>query len=270
MHFIKMHGCGNDYIFVDLNRWRMETGDKTDGELARKMSDRHFGIGADGVIAVGREGKQFRMVMYNADGSRGEMCGNGIRCAAAYCIRKGWTRERSFTIRSANRAGMVTILSEDCSDFVVGVNLGRALPLGETVSDGSLPGVGTITGISMGNPHGVVLTEDAASVPVEELGPVLERITLFPQGANIEFVTVVDPQTIVMRVWERGSGVTLACGSGACAAAAVCMQKGLTNDAITVKLLGGDLQVSRDKEGDMILTGPAVTVFEGEYGSEST
>ncbi len=277
MHFTKMQGCGNDYVFVDGEREKIPR--ERRGGLARRISDRHCGVGSDGLILIlpGRQAP-FEMEMYNADGSRAEMCGNGIRCVAKYVYDRGMIREREFGIESGGQVKSVKILKGEETplsllpekaapggrESLVRVNMGRPVLGAETVIYSR-----KLFRVSMGNPHAVVLLEDQEPWTVEKEGPVLENAPCFPDRTNVEFVRVQDRGEIRMRVWERGTGETLACGSGACAAAAVCMQKGLTDREITVKLLGGELRIAWEREdGDLFLTGPAVTVFQGEYPDE--
>ena len=270
MYFTKMQGCGNDYVFVDGEKEEIPRELRSD--LARRISDRHYGVGSDGLIFIlpGRLAP-FEMEMYNADGSRAEMCGNGIRCVAKYVHDKGKIRERTFEIESAGQVRRVELLDPEmsapeelgeaglCSQ--IRVNMGRPILGEETVIYSK-----KLFRVSMGNPHAVVLLKETDPWCVEKEGPLLESAPCFPDRTNVEFVKVEDRETIRMRVWERGTGETLACGSGACAAAAVCMQKGLTDRKITVKLLGGELQIAWEREdSDMFLTGPAVTAYEGRY-----
>lgn len=270
MHFTKMQGCGNDYVFVDGEREEIPRELRSD--LARRVSDRHYGVGSDGLIFI-LPGKlaPFEMEMYNADGSRSEMCGNGIRCVAKYVHDKGKILENTFEIESGGQVRRVEILDPNVSPAgesvegsrcsLVRVNMGRPILGTETVIYSK-----KLFRVSMGNPHAVVLLKESAPWCVEKEGPLLENASCFPDRTNVEFVKVEDRETVRMRVWERGTGETLACGSGACAAAAVCMQKGLTDRKITVKLLGGELQIAWEREdSDMFLTGPAVTAYEGRY-----
>ncbi len=277
MHFTKMQGCGNDYVFVDGEREKIPR--ERRGDLARRISDRHYGVGSDGLILIlpGRQAP-FKMEMYNADGSRAEMCGNGIRCVAKYVYDRGMIQAREFGIESGGQVRSVKILegeemplsllpekaAQGGRESLVRVNMGRPVLGAETVIYSR-----KLFRVSMGNPHAVVLLEDQEPWTVEKEGPVLENAPCFPDRTNVEFVRVQNREEIQMRVWERGTGETLACGSGACAAAAVCMQKGLTDREITVKLLGGELRIAWEREdGDLFLTGPAVTVFQGEYPDE--
>lgn len=280
MKFTKMQGCGNDYIFVDGETERIPK--ERRGELARRISDRHFGVGSDGLIFILPGSRApFEMEMYNSDGSRAQMCGNGIRCVAKYVCDRGKINRKKFQIESAGSVREVEILERRfdqeretggriCGNGflsprtdgvdMVRVNMGSPDFLPDQVIFSK-----KLFCVSMGNPHAVLLLqEDSWTVDTE--GPLLEKAPCFPERTNVEFVRVESRESIRMRVWERGTGETLACGSGACAAAAVCIQKGLTDEEITVKLLGGELQVAWDREeNNLFLTGPAVTVYEGEY-----
>ena len=310
MQFTKMHGCGNDYVVVDGRGGRLNARER--GELARRLCARHFGVGADGllILQVGSRA-EFEMEMYNPDGSRGESCGNGLRCAAKYLRDRGWTDERQFTVETM---GAVKVLEELevpamgpggrlAGDTAMGPG-GRLAGGTATRRDSRFMGQGDVSFwrvnmgipvfgsadakgnlgewrkrlqgleaycVSMGNPHAVIFMEgEAGEWPVTTLGPKLERDESFPGRTNVEFVRVLDRKRVEMRVWERGAGETLACGTGACAAAAVCMQKHLTDDEITVTLLGGELMILRKEDtGEIFLTGPAETVFEGELRIET-
>ena len=276
MKFTKMHGCGNDYIYVDGSLEKIEPADKP--RLAKKLSDRHFGVGGDGVIFINpSEEADFEMEMYNADGSRAEMCGNGIRCVAKYVYDKGLTEKKKISIVSAGKVKELKLAIQDKKVIFVKVNMGEpefsaekivVRSAHERVINEPITLLGEeyrITCVSMGNPHAVLFLENWDGIAVEKLGYALENHDLFPNRTNVEFVRVIDRSTIEMRVWERGTGETLACGTGACAAAAACMVNGLTGEQVTVKLLGGDLEIFWDREkNQMFMTGPAEFVFEGE------
>ena len=276
MKFTKMHGCGNDYIYVDGSREKIDPADKP--RLAKKLSDRHFGVGGDGVIFINlSEEADFEMEMYNADGSRAEMCGNGIRCVAKYVYDKGLTEKKKISIVSAGKVKELKLAIQDKKVIFVKVNMGEPEFLAEKIVVRSahervinepitlLGEEYRITCVSMGNPHAVLFLENWDGIAVEKLGYALENHDLFPNRTNVEFVRVIDQSTIEMRVWERGTGETLACGTGACAAAAACMVNGLTGEQVTVKLLGGDLEIFWDRnQNQMFMTGPAEFVFEGE------
>ena len=275
MKFTKMHGIGNDYIYVDCFRETVEQ----PSEVAKKISDRHFGIGSDGLILIfPSEMADFRMDMYNADGSRGEMCGNGIRCVAKYVYDKGLTDKTRISVETLGGIKELKLTVKDGLVSLVRVNMGAPklaaakIPvvadtdrvIGQTLTvEGKEYAV---TCVSMGNPHCVVfLDEDVKGLDLERIGPGFERHGRFPNRINTEFVNVLDEETIRMRVWERGSGETLACGTGACAAAVAAVLNGRTKDEVTVKLLGGDLRIWWDRREDAVfMTGAAETVFEGE------
>lgn len=279
MRFTKLQGCGNDYVALDGRG--MALGDEGRGQLAKRICDRHYGIGADGLLIL-KTGQlaTFEMEMYNPDGTRGESCGNGLRCVGKFLYDNGWTTQKRFeveTMGSVKRLEMLETgrwISGKGAETVWRVDMGSARPFPDdipvTVGDGPVM-VGDLPvkvhPVSVGNPHAVFFPQEVEPMewPVAKLGPLIETAKCFPQGANVEFVKVMDRKRIVMRTWERGAGETLSCGTGACAAAAVCMQKDLTDEEITVTLLGGDLLVSKEKpDGHLFLTGPAVTVFEGE------
>ncbi len=280
MKFTKMHGCGNDYVYVDCTEHMLA--DPSAAAIA--VSDRHFGVGGDGLILICPSDRaDFRMAMYNADGSEGSMCGNGIRCVAKFVYDKGLTDKTTLNIET--KAGIktleLTVENEKVSlvkvnmgmpDFraeaVPVVGLGREVPgLGEGVIGQAVTVAGkpwTMTCLSMGNPHAVVWVDDVASLPLEQIGPAFEHAPYFPDRVNTEFVQVLNDHEINMRVWERGSGETLACGTGACASAAACYLNGRTGTQVMVHLRGGDLAVELGEDGCIYMTGPATTVFEGE------
>ncbi len=278
LKFTKMHGCGNDYIYIDGARERIPAEQKPG--LVRRLSDRHFGIGGDGVIFINPSDQaDFEMEMYNMDGTRAEMCGNGIRCVAKYVYDKGLTDQTQISVISAGRIKYLDLHVENDRVSTVKVNMGEPIlkaceiPVlaeeekGEVIAEPiELEGkTYRMTCVSMGNPHAVVFVEDVQDFPLEQVGPGLEKHPRFPKRVNAEFVKILDEETIEMRVWERGTGETLACGTGACAAAVACSLNGLTKDTVTVKLLGGTLQIQWNKaENRVYMTGPATTVFEGE------
>ena len=283
MKFTKMEGCGNDYIYV--NGFEEQIPAENKPELVRRLSDRHFGIGGDGVIFINpaREA-DFEMEMYNADGTRAEMCGNGIRCVGKFVYDKGLTDKEHITVVSAGNVKYLDLTVERQSDAAhsrgevtrVRVNMGSPIlepakiPVkapGDRVIDAPLTVDGReyrMTCVSMGNPHAVVFTKGVADMKLEQIGPLFEKHECFPNRTNTEFVEVIDRQTVFMRVWERGTGETLACGTGCCATAVACVLNDLTDHKVMVKLLGGELLIEWDREQDLIyMTGPAVTVFEG-------
>jgi len=280
MKFTKMHGCGNDYIYVDGAKERIDPERKP--ELARRFSDRHFGIGGDGVIFINpSEEADFEMEMYNMDGSRAEMCGNGIRCVAKFVYDKHLTDKTSLSIISCGKIKYLELTIQDGKVSTVKVNMGAPIlkaadiPVISTKGDGQGTVIGEeieaggktyeMTCVSMGNPHAVIFVDEVSTLPLEKIGPLFENHERFPKRVNTEFVKVIDEKHVEMRVWERGTGETLACGTGACAVAVACILNGLTQEEITVKLSGGSLQIKWDREADLVyMTGSADTVFEGE------
>ena len=274
MRFTKMQGLGNDYVYVNCMEEKVEN----PSEAAKRVSDRHFGIGSDGLILIcPSEKADFEMAMYNADGSRSEMCGNGIRCVAKYVYDYGLTDKTSISVETLGGIKYLDLTVEDGKVSLVRVDMGRPelradqIPIicEAEVIDEPIVVDGMeyrITGVSMGNPHAVVFLEDLEGLDIEKIGPKFENHERFPKRINTEFVKVIDRTHVEMRVWERGSGETLACGTGSCAAAVACMLNGLTDSAVTVKLLGGELFIEWDQEADVIyMTGPASMVYEGEY-----
>ncbi len=275
MRFTKMQGLGNDYVYVNC----FEETVAHPSETAVQVSDRHFGIGADGLILIKPSEKaDFEMEMYNADGSRGEMCGNGIRCVAKYVYDYGLTDQTHISIETLGGIKYLDLIVEEGRVRLVKVDMGSPVLEAEQIP---IIGLGNrvldepirvddmeyrITGVSMGNPHGVVFLEDVKNLEIEKIGPLFEHHECFPNRVNTEFVHVLDRHTAEMRVWERGSGETLACGTGACAVAVACVLNGFTEEEVTVKLLGGDLQIRWDRETDRVyMTGPAEVVFDGEW-----
>lgn len=274
MRFTKMHGCGNDYIYVDCTDTMIEQPSK----VAKLVSDRHFGIGSDGLILIcSSEKADFRMEMYNADGSEGNMCGNGVRCIAKYVYDYGLTDKTGISLETKGGTKYLDLEIVDGVVSKVTVDMGRPV-----LSPNQIPVISekerviaepiTILGveykmtcISMGNPHAVVFVEDTNELDIEKIGPFFENHSSFPERINTEFVQVIDRKNIKMRVWERGSGETLACGTGACASVVACVLNGVTEDEVTVHLLGGDLEIFYDREREsVIMKGPAETVFQGE------
>ena len=277
MRFTKMHGLGNDYIYVNCFKEHIENPPK----VARFVSDRHFGVGSDGLIMINpSKCADFEMEMYNADGSRSEMCGNGIRCVAKYVYDYGLTDKTSISVETLGGIKYLELTVKDGKTELVRVNMGKpelspklipvvsGSPEDEAVIDAPILVGGReyrMTSVSMGNPHTVVYVDDVDGLDIEEIGPKFENHERFPNRVNTEFVKVLDRHTAQMRVWERGSGETLACGTGACAVAVSCILNGLTEDKVTVKLLGGDLEIEWDREADVVyMTGPATVVFDGE------
>lgn len=313
MKFTKMQGCGNDYVYINGFQEKIPAEEKP--ELVRRLSDRHFGVGGDGVIFINpAEEADFEMEMYNADGTRSEMCGNGIRCVAKFVYDKGLTDSEHITVVSAGQIKYLSMVIARQHPWDRGtvkrvrVNMGspileperipvkiscrpksasgistdelseRTLPVdpdagsagisGDTVVNEPIEVKGKqyrMTCVSMGNPHAVIFTENVRDLELEQIGPAFENHTCFPKRVNTEFVEILDRHHVFMRVWERGAGETLACGTGCCAVAVACVLNGLTEPDITVKLLGGELQIEWDREQNLVyMTGPAETVFEGE------
>ena len=274
MKFTKMQGLGNDYVYVNCFKETIEN----PPEMAKKVSNRNFGIGSDGLIMINpSDVADFEMEMYNADGSRSEMCGNGIRCVGKYVYDYGLTEKEHISVETLAGIKHLDLTVEDGKVKLVKVDMGSPelvpenIPIvadGNRVIDEPINVNGTeyrMTGVSMGNPHAVVYVEDVKGLDIETIGPAFENHERFPNRVNTEFVKVLDRNTVEMRVWERGSGETMACGTGACAVAVACILNGFTEDKVTVKLLGGDLQIEWDKEADKIyMTGPAEVSFDGE------
>ncbi len=277
MKFTKMHGLGNDYIYINCFTESV----MNPSELSKTLSDRHFGVGADGLILI-KPSKvaDFEMEMYNADGSRGEMCGNGIRCVGKYVYDNGLTQKEEVSVETLAGIKYLKLTVEDKKVTMVQVDMGEpefsaeAIPVvGDVVKDNKVTEAGvriagrdfTMTCVSMGNPHAVVPVEDVKGFEIEKYGPEFENSTNFPKRINTEFIKVLDRTHIEMRVWERGSGETLACGTGACATAVACATLGLTDREADVTLLGGVLHITWDeKTNHVYMTGPATTVFTGE------
>lgn len=336
MKFTKMHGCGNDYVYI--NGFTEKIPQDRKPELVRRISDRHFGIGGDGAIFINPSvAADFEMEMYNADGSRAEMCGNGIRCVAKYVYDKGLTNKTDISVISCGQTKYLQLFLKDGKVDTVRVNMGApelrpeyipVLPASglkngsennllragddnvkdfvrmsrtedknvkdfarmsrqEDAENRSAGAIGqeaagneavmnapiTVQGkeykmtcVSMGNPHAVIFVDDVTNLEIGQIGPRFENHKRFPKRTNTEFVKVLDRHTVQMRVWERGTGETLACGTGCCATAVACILNDLTDDTVTVKLLGGEIEITWDRDANLVyMTGPAVTVFEGEY-----
>lgn len=277
MRFIKMHGTGNDYVYVDAFREPVEN----PVELARKVSHRHFGVGGDGLILIKpRDGYDGEMDMYNADGSSSEMCGNGIRCVAKY-VHDTYARgrdelklmtgagERVARIRARDEAGNATSVQIDMgAPIFEGLKIPTTLDMPTVLRQSLQAGDRSFefSSVSMGNPHCVIYVDDVANFPVHTYGPLIENHALFPRRVNVEFVQIVSREEAIQRTWERGSGETWACGTGASAVAAVGRTLGLTGDRLTIHLTGGDLLLEYDGSGSVKMTGNAVEVFRGEYG----
>lgn len=273
MKFTKMHGLGNDYVYVNCFEEKIDN----PPAVARFVSDRHFGIGSDGLIMINpSKTADFEMEMYNADGSRGEMCGNGIRCVAKYVYDYGLTDKTQISVETLGGIKYLDLTVEDGKVLLVKVDMGKPeleadlIPIiseREQVIDEPIEVDGKeyhMTGVSMGNPHAVIYVDDVKGLDLEKIGPKFENHERFPKRINTEFVHCIDRQTVEMRVWERGSGETLACGTGACAVAVSSILNNLTDTQVTVKLLGGDLQIEWDREKNHVfMTGPAKVVFDG-------
>ncbi len=290
MTFTKMHGCGNDYIYFDCTKNDFPGGAEGEKQAAVKLSDRHFGIGGDGIIIIKKGTKaDFEMVMYNADGSRSQMCGNGIRCVGKLVYDALYTKGREFTVESMGAVKILKVEEGEPGDKVakLSVDMGSPVLAAEKIPV-NVAGTGLkadehvikyplviggveykTTCVSMGNPHAVVfIDKKPAEFPVCEIGPLFENDKFFPERTNTEFAYVENRRTIWMRVWERGTGETLACGTGTCATVVAAILNGLVDagEKITVHLLGGDLEILwSGNEGDSVfMTGPAETVFVGD------
>ena len=275
MKFTKMQGLGNDYVYVNGFEERIEN----PSEMAVKVSNRNFGVGSDGLILINPSEKaDFEMEMYNADGSRGEMCGNGIRCVAKYVYEYGLTDKTHISVETLGGIKYLDLTVEDGKVLLVRVDMGSPIltPAQIPVIADEAEAVAVpilvdeteyqMTCVSMGNPHAVVFMDDIEHLEIEKIGPKFEHHERFPNRVNTEFVKVLDRQTASMRVWERGSGETLACGTGACAVAVACILGGYTENKVTVKLLGGDLLIEWYREQNKIyMTGPAAVVFDGVW-----
>lgn len=281
MRFTKMHGIGNNYIYVD--GLTQQLGEPNWNHLAARVSDRNFGIGSDGLILIlPSESADFRMRMFNADGSEGRMCGNGIRCVGKYVYDKGLTRKTSLAIETLAgvrhlelgvTAGSVRRVRVDMGEpgllrkdvpFVVGDPNTQAVDEPLQVGDRTY----RLTAVSIGNPHCVIFVDDVDDFPVTEVGPQIERHPAFPDRVNVEFIQVLSPSEIRMRVWERGSGETQACGTGACAVAVAASLNGVSNRNVTVHLLGGPLEIDWAGDGRVYMTGDANEVCTGQLSPE--
>ncbi|MCD6024682.1 MAG: diaminopimelate epimerase [Fibrobacteria bacterium] len=276
MRFIKMQGTGNDYVYVDA--FQEKVGDAV--ELAKKVSHRHFGVGGDGLIVIRPyAGADAEMDMYNADGSSSEMCGNGIRCVAKY-VHDTYARGRD-ELKLMTGAGWRTahIVTRDKDGNAESVRIDMGAPIFEGLKIPTTIDAPEVlrrkievagqtfefSSVSMGNPHCVVYVEDVGNFPVTTIGPLIENHPLFPRRVNVEFVQIVSRNEVIQRTWERGSGETWACGTGASAVAAIGHRLGLTGERLTIHLTGGDLLLEYDGTGSVQMTGPAVEVFRGEY-----
>ncbi len=272
--FTKMHGAGNDYIYVNCFEEKVEDINAT----AKKVSDRHFGIGSDGLVLICPSDKaDFRMDMYNSDGSQAEMCGNATRCVGKYVYDRGLTDKTRVTLETLAGIKILDLNVKEGKVESVTVNMGspelvpKNIPIDsdkERFISEDVEVLGRtykVTGVSMGNPHAVTFIDDTDSLEIEKIGPYFENHKLFPKRINTEFAQIVDRHTIKMRVWERGAGETLACGTGACATLVAAYLNGLTDNEADLVLLGGTLHIKYDEnENAVYMTGPAAFVFDGE------
>ena len=273
LEFTKMQGLGNDYIYIDATKIRI----KNPSMLAKYMSDRHFGVGADGLILILPSSKaDFSMRMFNADGSEAEMCGNGIRCVAKFVYDKCLTDKKIITVDT--KAGIKTLTLNVVGKYVDTVKVDMGIPkyesecipvisntkIAKNLKIEILDKIFDVTCVSMGNPHTVIFVDDVDSFDVKKYGELIEKNEMFPQRTNVEFVEIKDNSNIKMRVWERGTGETLACGTGACACVVACVLNGLTSRNVRVQLLGGNLDILYNDNNHVYMTGPAKTVFEGK------
>ena len=274
MKFTKMHGIGNDYVYVIC----FEESVKNPAEVSKFVSDRHFGIGSDGLILISPSAiADFRMNIYNADGSQAEMCGNGIRCVAKYVYDYGLTDKTEISVVTLAGIKYLRLQVENGKVASVEVNMGAPIlePKEIPVAVEESPVVNVpvevkgkiyhMTCVSMGIPHAIILMNNVKDLDIAAIGPYFENHTVFPKRTNTEFVEVLDRNTVNMRVWERGSDETLACGTGACATTVACILNDKTENEVTVHLLGGDLKIRWDREANQVyMTGPATVVFDGE------
>lgn len=272
--FTKMQGLGNDYVYIDAINQSIEN----ESSLAQFVSNRHFGIGSDGLILICKsEVADFKMRMFNSDGSEAEMCGNGIRCVGKFVYDKGLTNKTTVKIETLAGIKILILNISDGKVKTVKVDMGKPILEAEKIPviSNEKPVKNLIleaegkqfkfTCVSMGNPHAITIVDNTKNFDVEKYGKILEIDKAFPKRANIEFVQIVDEHNIKMRVWERGAGETLACGTGACATAVACNLNGLTERKVKIELLGGNLEIEWNKNDNHIyMTGPAVTVFDGE------
>ena len=277
--FTKMHGLGNDYVYIDAINQNIEN----ESSLARFVSNRHFGIGSDGLILICKSDvADFKMRMFNSDGSEAEMCGNGIRCVGKFVYDKGFTNKTKVEIETL--AGIKTLILNTRNGKVETARVDMGEPILEAVKIPVISNENPVknlilntegekfkfTCVSMGNPHAITVVDDTESFNVERYGKVLEVAKAFPKKANIEFAQIINKSKINMRVWERGAGETLACGTGACATAVACNLNGLTERMVNIELLGGNLEIEWNKDDNHVyMTGPAVTVFDGELYEEA-
>ena len=260
MKFTKMQGLGNDYLYV----WGPPPMDAA--ALSVRLSDRHFGPGADGMIYIAPSNRaDFRMWIFNADGSEAKMCGNGIRCVGKYVHDKGYTNKTRLTVETGAGLRSLTLHTENGKVTVATVDMGVAAVAPEKTLE-LAGGDVTCTPVDVGNPHAVIFVPDAEAAPLTTMGPAIERHVAFPGGVNVEFVQMLDDHNLRMRVWERGSGVTMACGTGSCASVAAAVSKGLcaAGEPVAVHLDGGTLTVTVAPDGAVRMAGPAEFVYEGD------
>ncbi len=270
--FAKMHGIGNDFVMVDGLRGSFPP--ERAAAVAAQVCDRKFGVGSDGlIVAYAGQEAPFAMRMWNPDGSESEMCGNGVRCFARFVREEGLTEASTIPVETGAGLLELSVLEDGRVRVDMGParltrgEIGMTGPAEERFVDQPVEALGTVyrgTAVSMGNPHLVLMVEDAAAIEVERVGPVLETHPMFPRRVNVHFVQVMGRDAIVQRTWERGAGVTLACGTGACASAVACFLNGLTDRETTVSLPGGDLEIAYAEDGRVWMTGPAMRVFDGE------
>lgn len=277
--FTKMHGLGNDYVYIDAINQKIEN----ESSLAKFVSNRHFGIGSDGLILICKsDSADFKMRMFNSDGSEAEMCGNGIRCVGKFVYDKGLTDKTIVKIETLAGIKTLVLNTKDGKVETARVDMGEPILEAEKipviskeqpVKNLELEAENKkfkFTCVSMGNPHAITIVENTKEFDVEKYGKILEVDKAFPKKANIEFAQIIDKENIKMRVWERGAGETLACGTGACATSVACNLNGLTDRKVNIELLGGTLNIEwNEKDNHVYMTGPAVTVFDGELYEEA-
>jgi diaminopimelate epimerase len=273
MKFTKMHGLGNDYIYIDCTKNKNNI--ETPGELSKTISDRHFGIGSDGIILICDSDKcDFKMRMFNADGSEAEMCGNGIRCVGKYVYDFGLTNKTNITIETKAGVKRLGLNANNGKVSTVTVDMGepildmKKIPVnpnnGKFVELKVLDKDFIFTPVSMGNPHAITFINNIDSFDIDKYGKIVESDSHFPNKTNVEFIEIIDRNHIKMRVYERGTGETLACGTGACASVVASVLNNLTDRTVNVKLLGGSLNINYNEDGHVYMTGEATTVFNGE------
>ncbi len=265
MRFTKMHGLGNDYLYYYGELQQVE-------EWAKKLSDRHFGIGSDGIITISESRiADFKMRIFNADGSEAKMCGNGIRCVGKYVYEKGYTNKEKLTIETLSGIRTLELKVSDNQVESVKVDMGiaKVQPENSLLINGEQI---EFTQVSMGNPHAIIFVDDAENAPLETIGAAMEKHNFFPEGTNVEFVQKLDENILRMRVWERGSGITMACGTGACAAVAAAVASGmcLAQKEITVRLDGGELKIVVQNDYRVTMTGNANIICECEVRRNDT